>query len=68
MLLKLCENALCKFVLQRLALCGDGVAERLGLRCGTYIRAGSVVEGCHNFIQESKIEFLVEVENAFHLC
>ena len=69
--MKLRENALRKFVLQRrLAPGGHEREERHGSergRHGTYIRARSVVEGRHDFIEESKIEFLVKVENAFHL-
>jgi hypothetical protein len=42
-----------------------GGTER-GDRGGAYIRARSVVEGCHDFIEKGKIEFFVEIENALH--
>ena len=70
MLLELRQNALSEFVLRKRSA-GHKDSLKKGYegewsRNGAYIRARSVVEGCHDFIEKGKIEFFVKVEDALH--
>jgi len=70
MLLELRQNALSEFVLRKRSA-RHKYSLKMGhggewSRSGTYIRARSVVEGCHDFIEKGKIEFFVKVEDALH--